>query len=202
MSRYGNEYILNLPSAKVLLRNTGNFIMKNGRGWYNCGGFALGRPEWYVPYDSEVEEECYYIREDYDCNNITREECCTQIGRLYVDYMCATEEVREICTHAELREDEYLVLFKASYDDFHYVRQMDDGRWFHKNGGSFIQMITEDEAYSDEWWYDLPCRYDGELFMLAVKKPNHKENRIFRKQVKALRNNMKNRKPVVYGLSF
>jgi hypothetical protein len=202
MSRYGNDYILNFPEAKTLLRNTGNFIMENGRGWYNCGGFALGRPEWYLPYDKEVDEECNYIREDYDFNNITREECCTQIGRLYVDYMCASEEVREICTHAELREDEYLVLFKASYDDFHYVRQMDDGRWFHKNGSSFIQMITDDEAYSDEWWYDLPCNYDGELFMLAVKKPNHKKNRIFLHQIRNNKRKILPRRKVVYGGHF
>lgn len=201
MSRYtnGNEYILRLPNAKNLLRNTGDFIMKRGRGWYNCGGFALGRPDWYVPYDDEVSDEVYGVQRALDDEEITYDECCTEIGQLYVNYMCKTEEVRQIYDHSELKEDEYLVLFKASYDDFHYVRQIDNGKWYHKNGGSPISFITEDEAYDDAWWYDLPCNYGGELFMLAVKKPNHKENRIFLHQIRNNKRRMKQRRKVIYG---
>ena len=176
----GNKYLLNLPNAKNLLRNTGSFIMEVRRSYYNCGGFALGIPEWYLPYDEDTQDEIYGIREDmeYGANEY---ECCTAIGELMVDYMCKTENVRRIYDDGELKENEYLVLFKASYDDFHYVRRTDDGKWYHKNGGSRIMSITEDQAYDDDWWYDLPCEYSGELFMLAVEKPNHQEKRIKRK---------------------
>lgn len=178
-----NAYILNKPDTKVLLRNTGDFILTCPRMWYNCGGFALGLDEWYLPYDydSQGYDDIYYIREEID-NGYDYYDGCTEIARIMVDYMCETlDNVREVVGESELREDEYLVAFKASFDDFHYARRMDNGEWYHKMGSSCIECVTEDEVYGDDWWTELSCNYSGELFMLAVKKPNHTEKRLKRK---------------------
>lgn len=184
-----NRYLLkNKADSTVLLRNAGHELMKVSYLTYNCGSFALGRYNtWYKPYEYDTDEYDYIedIRADYDEYYIDYYDCCTKIGRLMVDYMCQEDDIREISSSFELDADEYLVLFKASYDDFHYARRMDNGDWYHKMGNTHIEKITEDDAFSDDWWSELSCNYDGQLFYLAVKKRNIPKERLDRKRIHA-----------------
>ena len=60
-----------------------------------------------------------------------------------VDFMVNTlDYVREIQHSSEIRDDEYLVLFRASGNDFHFIRRMEDGSWAHKMGSSKITTLT------------------------------------------------------------
>ena len=173
------HYILNFKQKERFLRETGNDILYAYTDEFNCGGFALNQFEWYCPYDYEYRAEAIDLREQYDDGYISRyDELCDLLADIFVRYMEHDIACREIVSEADLEDDEYLVAFKASYDDFHYARKFSDGKWYHKMGGSKIEEVTEEEVYSHSWWEDLPCGYDGELRLLAVRKTNFKELRI------------------------
>lgn len=184
--KYDTRYIMeNKGDGKVLLRNTGCEVMTTWTTSYNCGSFALGIfDRWYRPYNPYDVSGCavHEWQEDYDEGVITYDECCNGIADIMIDYMVSTlPNVRAIAHSSQLKEDEYLVAFKAAYDDFHYARRMDNGEWFHKMGYTDIEKISEDDVYDDGWWEEFACEYCGDLRFLAVKKPNFKLKRVERK---------------------
>ena len=175
--RYGNSYILKLPNYPELLRETTHRVMVKDPDLYNCGGFALGIFNWYRPYtwnentEETNDETIYDIREDIDYG-ADYDECCTKIAHIMIKTMENEGLCRCIEDSSELKKGEYLVAFKASYDDFHYARRLSNGRWFHKMGCSNIEEISEDKVYSYKWWNELYCNYAGDLFLLAVPYSN------------------------------
>lgn len=175
-NRYGNDYVLKIPNYKELLRETTHRVMTKDRDCYNCGGFALGTFNWYRPYKFDCFEETlnksiWEIREDIDCG-YDYDEGCTEIANIMVKFMESEGLCRKINDSSELRKGEYLVAFKASYDDFHYARRLSNGRWFHKMGFCEIEEISEKQVFGYEWWSHLGCEYAGDLFLLAVPYSN------------------------------
>lgn len=158
---------------------------------YNCGGFALGFPKWYLPYSHDEEEHLdyydemnYYQNESYELdvlvdkyeedimrNGDSRQKLnklCTARGRIMADYMLQTIPfIREIKSQKELQDDEYLILFRAAYDDFHFLRRFKDGTWAHKAGGSEIEEIPPEKI--NEIWHRGSINYTGKVFLFAVK---------------------------------
>ena len=47
----GNSYVLNLRNGKQIVKEAGSLLDMYDFE-YNCGGFALGLPYWYLPYDN------------------------------------------------------------------------------------------------------------------------------------------------------
>ena len=171
-NRCGNDYILKIRNYKELLRETTHRVMTKHCVRYNCGGFALGTFNWYRPYkfdcfEGTLDKSICDIRDDIDCG-CDYDEGCTEIANIMVKFMESEGLCRKISDSSELRKGEYLVAFKASYDDFHYVRRLSNGRWFHKMGWNKIEEIFQDDVYDDLWWEDLNC-YCGNLHLLAVK---------------------------------
>ena len=171
-----NDYILEMDNYKELLTEASHNVMTIERGHYNCGGFALGTFNWYLPYArcTEYHEKMWEIREDMDYGALDYDEGCDAIAEIYVDFMCSEGLCRRIDDSSELCEGEYLVAFKASYDDFHYARRLANGRWFHKMGGSEIEEISEEDAFDYDWWNNLSCEYGGSVWLLAVPYSNSK----------------------------
>lgn len=160
-----------LTKEKALLRETGNQVLAEEQSWYNCGGFALGTYDWYLPYEDEWQWEEWVtdLCADYE----GYDELCDALAARCVEYMQCDGVAREIGNEAELREDEYLVLFRAAETDFHYARRLSNGEWWHKMGGQDIEWISEDEACGDDWWRNrLSHEYGGRTRMLAVKQIN------------------------------
>lgn len=160
-----NRYLL---KHKDLLKETTKDILYMDEDMFNCGGFALGLDEWYLPYDDELDERCDDVRDDYYPND---DELCDDLANLYIEFMTREHDwIREIFDESELKENEYLVVFKASIYDFHYARRLSNGQWYHKLGTQPVRPVSEDRIYDDEWWYGMPCSYAGRLRFLAVKK--------------------------------
>lgn len=177
-NRYGNDYVLDIPNYQELLRETTHRVMVKDCDRYNCGGFALGLFNWYRPYDyyndwddDAQDDDIWDIRNDI-ANGYDYDDGCTEIARIMVGFMEKEGVCRRIHDSSELRKGEYLVAFKASYDDFHYARRLSNGRWFHKMGWSEIEEVTEKQVYSYEWWNSMACEYAGDLFLLAVPYSN------------------------------
>ena len=178
IEQMGNGYLFKINNYKELLRETSNSILMLDRYDYNCGGFALGTFEWYVPssyeedYDNETIEqvEVEDIRQDYYKCRLDYYDACNEIANYFIKNMCNDlTGIREIENENELKGNEYLVAFKASINDFHYARKLSNGRWFHKMGCEEIREIDEWQVYSDKWWSNMHCQYDGRLRLLAVQ---------------------------------
>lgn len=161
-----NRYLV---KEKALLREVGNGVLGRDQICFNCGGFALGTYDWYLPYaDEDQWEEWWYdeVKEQTEDYN----EWCDLMADRYIRFMERDRVCREIRTEDELRPGEYLVLFRASPGDFHYARRLSNGEWWHKMGYKDIEQISEDKACGDRWWRNLEEEYGGRTRLLAVKQ--------------------------------
>lgn len=162
-----------LKENNTLVKETaGNCLTYNQLG-YNCGSFALGVwSKWYLPYGEKEDMQITDLRDLCSDGEYDEVQACDLMADVYVRYMTRSPLIREVQSERELRDDEYLVLFKASLWDFHYVRRLDDGTYWHKMGRTDIRQISAREAWSDGWWAginDVNC-YCGDLRLLAVKR--------------------------------
>ena len=184
MNTNKNPYILKFKDSRNLLSNTGNFILNTYQDEYNCGGFALGIPEWFLPYDEDNEDIAAKIRsieEAYEEGDLYHKEACDELAAIYVDYMCSQNYCRVVKDERDLEPNEYLIAFRASVHDFHYARRMDDGQWYHKMGWGRIQPLYQSEVEDSDWWCSLCHTYESDTFYLAVQKPNFSKARIERR---------------------
>ena len=172
----GLDYVNELANGKQIYKEAKN-LLEISDSDYNCGGFALGIPDWYLPYaddgkyESEELDECYYqyFVDLHSTSDKRYAEACTARGRIMVDFMVNTlGYVREVRRSSEVADDEYLVLFRASDYDFHFIRRMEDGSWAHKMGSSKIKTLTRKEI--EPAWHTTYNNYQGKVFLLAVKK--------------------------------
>jgi len=133
---------------------------------YNCGGFAWGTRDWYVP--SNWEDR--YFNSDWNPEDQEEE-------RLY--YIAAIlrdiQNVRIINSESELKTGESLVLFRFGSGDFHFVRKH-EGRYLHKRGWvPHIEEMDEEEVYGTDW---CDGKYDSEITMFAYDDYSNVARRI------------------------
>ena len=133
------------------------------RGEYNCGGFALGLYNWYLPYPQEMRDELSSFFGGWT-------KSYRKTIYIMVNYMVNTLPVRVIKSLKYLDEEtEYCVAFRLSQADFHYVKRYKEGVWYHKRGGSHhIARMEEKEVFSKKGW--INGMYNSNIVLLAVKK--------------------------------
>ena len=127
-------------------RNTKN----TDREEYNCGGYALGCYSWYCPFGHQVtnfEENVNQILKDFP-------------------------NVRRIENSQDLLPDEYMVAFRLSPSDFHFMKRAKNGTWREKRGSqSEIRIVPKSVVFGEVW---SPHRFDngyrGEIAFFAVKE--------------------------------
>ena len=127
-------------------RNTRN----TDRGEYNCGGYALGCYSWYCPFAHQVR--------DFEKN----------VNQILKDF----PNVRLINNTQDLMPNEYMVAFRLSQDDFHFMKRGKNGVWREKRGNQFeIRIVPKSVVFGEVW---SPHRYDngyqGEIAFFAVKE--------------------------------
>ena len=126
-------------------RNTKN----TDREEYNCGGYALGCYSWYCPFDYQVT--------DFEKN----------VNQILKDF----PNVRRIENSQDLLPDEYMIAFRLSQDDFHFMKRAKNGTWREKRGSrSEIRIVPKTVVFGEVW---SPDRYDdgyrGKIAFFAVK---------------------------------
>ena len=118
---------------------------------YNCGGYALGIFNWYVPRSGR--------RGQVDYRNCTLSSCIQVM-------LNELPNVRQITDVRQLHKNEYAVAFRLGRFDFHYMRRAHNGHWTHKMGAWPIETILKSDVFSPQW-----CdAYDGEIALLAVRE--------------------------------
>lgn len=161
-------------------RNEENTNIKD----YNCGGYALGTFNWYLPYEKDESFE-YGSNLDFMDNlrndGYSVEEATTiilnkNVEQMLVQFGSDLREVNEEET-CNLDDDEELVVYRLSvmydeehddvYDmDFHFMKHY-DGCWLHKNGEDEIQFYNEDIF---NVWRGGYFQYNSPLRFLAHKR--------------------------------
>ena len=144
------------------LRNHKN----TAKNTYNCGGYALGTFSWYCPNREEDDDFFGYDFGFYNEKDAYRKTMYA-VAIMAQDFM--ERGFRIISATNELEKDEYAVAFRLSSDgDFHYIRRMNNGIWYHKRGASpKIHKMRKTDVFCGDW-----CgRYDGPLVLIAIKNP-------------------------------
>ena len=127
-------------------RNTRN----TNRGQYNCGGYALGCYSWYCPFAHQVI--------DFEKN----------VNQILKDF----PNTRLIDNIQDLMPNEYMVAFRLSQDDFHFMKRSKNGVWREKRGSQpEIRIVPKSVVFGEVW---SPHRYDtgyrGKIAFFAVKE--------------------------------
>lgn len=127
-------------------RNTKNA----DRNEYNCAGYALGCYSWYCPFAHQVR--------DFEKN----------VNQILKDF----PNVRKIESSQDLLPDEYMIAFRLSPDDFHFMKRAKNGVWREKRGSqSEIRIVPKSVVFGEVW---SPHRYDGgyrgKIAFFAVKE--------------------------------
>ena len=127
-------------------RNT----MNTDRGEYNCGGYALGCYSWYCPFAHQVR--------DFEKN----------VNQILKDF----RNTRLVDNIQDLMPNEYMIAFRLSSDDFHFMKRSKNGVWREKRGGQFeIRVVPKSIVFGEVW---SPDRWDngyrGKIAFFAVKE--------------------------------
>lgn len=152
-------------------KNSNRFKRKNKRG-YNCGGYALGTYDWFVPYscsysdedlEDDVEEfwrECEYNIDDY---NVMAERCINEMIYYF------NGKLREIKKVSDAKADERVIAFRFGAGDFHFMIKGRKGHQWHSKMGAndSIDTFSEEYVMSDPDWGDI---YLSDTYLLAMSK--------------------------------
>ena len=127
-------------------RNT----MNTDRGEYNCGGYALGCYSWYCPFAHQVR--------DFEKN----------VNQILKDF----RNTRLVGNIQDLMPNEYMIAFRLSSDDFHFMKRAKNGIWREKRGGQSEIRIVPKSIVFGEVWSPHRCDngYRGKIALFAVKE--------------------------------
>ena len=130
---------------------------------YNCGGYALGTFNWYLPFINESE----HIPLDFE--TMEEAEALTDhcVKSMLLEFK--SRNLRVVDNLSCLKINEYAFAFRISSDgDFHYVRRHTNGNWFHKCGAeSTIRLMKSEEVFTTDW---CNGRYDGPIVLFAIHR--------------------------------
>lgn len=147
---------------------------------YNCGGYALGTYNWYLPYGCNEEREVVInelIEDGYE-----KEEIYSYILSKDVDFMLEDfqDRLRIIQDEDQIGNNEVVIAYRifiefyyddngliCEHTDFHY-RVKQGKNWFEKNGDGPIHKIKETDI--NKPWVAACGTYDSDVILLALKK--------------------------------
>ena len=137
-------------------------LSNTNKSHYNCGGYALGLFNWFIPWTEELDDQ---IRgRDLVRSKDNYEEFLTTCVKYMVEHL----PVREINSLNELEKREYAVAFRLAIDDFHFIKRGFNGVWYDKQGWCpSINTHTEDKVLNNSAWYG---RYNSRIVLLAMEK--------------------------------
>ena len=131
---------------------------------YNCGGYALGTFNWYLPYGNYEES----ISDLYFGQNMS----VNEIAHYYENYLLNDffGILRPIKSVNELAEDEQAIAFRVGEEDFNFCKRGKNGVWYHKPGRNTIRRIKKSEVFAERWVSpDGFTIYDSEIILFALK---------------------------------
>ena len=152
-------------------KNSNRFKRKNKRD-YNCGGYALGTYDWFVPYscsylDKYLEDdvEKFWRESGYDINdyNVMAERCINEMIYYF------NGKLREIKKVSDAKADERVIAFRFGAGDFHFMIKGRKGHQWHSKMGvsNSIDTFSEEYVMSDPDWGKI---YFSDTYLMAMSK--------------------------------
>lgn len=134
---------------------------QNVERWqFNCGGYALETYNWICPYDTEEDSDRLFDEWSYSMSSNEKLEET-------VEWMLhRVPGLRKVNGVEDLKEDEYLIAYKCGHSDFHYMKRLPNGQWWHKPGSGRTRRIAEHKVYARTW---SDGKYDSDTVFLAKK---------------------------------
>ena len=159
-----NFYKESLSNFKTVLEDTHNSLIFADQWDYNCMSYAFDVfDDWLelAEFTHSLKGSYAGGKIDYELLNQTFIACCKEIEERFA--------VRRLTdSYASLAENERMIAFRLSADDFHFARRNSDGVWTHKPGANHIREMSEDELLGDEWCEDRANPYISEVAFFAV----------------------------------
>lgn len=148
-----------MNSIQVFEKETNYNVKEAYNDDYNCMSFALNCFEdWFEPSEFYCLGRMSSSRDFKKLQRMAKK-CVQELQ----DYF----QLRVIKSVFDLAENEYMIAFRVSGDDFHFMRRFSDGQWYHKRGAWPIEAIDEEEVYAPLWEHrDMP--YISTIFFFAV----------------------------------
>jgi len=132
------EVLNELNCSIPIVRDT-NKAVEHFDFWdYNCGGFAVGTFDWLMFENDELDI--------FHSNNSKRNQK-RALFNTAKELKCIYN-LRPIKKLSDVKPNEYLIGFRISNSDFHFIRRMSDGTWLHKPGHSNIRVMDNKEVFS------------------------------------------------------
>lgn len=141
----------------------GRTVRSTPKGTYNCAGYALECFSWYCPRRGKQDGGWEYFTFDNEVEAIEKTDAAVQV--MLEDF----PTMRRVESLADVRSDEYAILFRLSPDgDFHYLKRDRIGHWRHKMGNKkCIETIKAAEIFLP-WGYW--GRYTGPVVIFAKQR--------------------------------
>ena len=172
---------------KLYNRNSNTKLYEEEAYNTNCGSFALGVEEWYVPYIEDCDLGSYddplwqyaeserrdymeeLAREGYTAEEIMEAviekdfefilKTCPWLSPINEDEIDLKDRVIAYRLSIDMPEDGYE--FDADDDtDFHF-RVLIDGKWWEKNGGGPVHQVVDPD--NEVWEVDEWLKYEGPI---------------------------------------
>lgn len=148
-----------MNSNQVFEKETNYNVLEAYNDDYNCMSFALNC------FENWLEPSTFHCLGRIDSSKNFRE--LERLTKQCVLELQETFELRRVRGIYDLSENEYMIAFRLSGDDFHFMRRFSDGQWYHKRGAWPIEAIDEEEVYAPLWEHrDMP--YISTIFFFAV----------------------------------
>ena len=121
---------------------------------YNCGGYALGTKDWFIPYDVKNNG----LKSNFNKNDLA------ELTNFMQDIFT---NVRLVRTPKDALRGERLIAFRLAENDFHFVKvNKRNNTFMHKMGWLRIEEMPKEEFYNTMGW---GCRYNSEIKYFAIK---------------------------------
>lgn len=140
-----------LNRCAPILKDTNNAVEHFHFEDYNCGGFAVGTFDWLHIENRKMHS---FLSNSYN-QQTTRDKKLALVSA--AKELEKNFNLRPLKNPRKIKEGEYLIGFRLSNRDFHFIRQMSNGKWLHKPASKPIQEISNEDVYG-VW---CPDRYDG-----------------------------------------
>lgn len=171
MNKYEKKYFRklykfydnNLSNFKTVMKDTDNSLVTAYPCDYNCMSYALGVYDtWSLlnSFDSSYDSKLYGAIDEEHMADVFYE-CCIELEERFSLRRVEGPDV-------VLDENERMIAFRISGDDFHFARKNSDGIWTHKPGSQKIKEMSREELLGEEWcsYRDFP--YISEIAFFAI----------------------------------
>lgn len=156
-------YDNNLSNFKTVMKDTNKNLVTAYSDDYNCMSYALGVYDTWGSLESfdQSYDTALYGNVDENLMADIFDSCCIELEERFSLRRVEGPDV-------VLNENERMIAFRISGDDFHFARKNSDNVWTHKPGPQKIKEMSREELLGEEWCSHRDFPYISEIAFFAI----------------------------------